>query len=141
MGRGGNKEVSSQVCRRSKASGCQDKDDIKGASGGGGDWDIFSLIAPVTAKSLIRFEDLPDWAQDNNLIKTGYRPVRACHWHCLESLLYLHNETANIYSHGLPCVLGLFLACHSLFIHLPALHASLADTLAFLPLLLGELRG
>lgn len=98
----------------------------------------FASSSFSSSPDLLHYDDLPDWAKDNDKIRTGYRPVRACHRHCFDSLFYLHNETSNIYSHGLPFLLGWGSAFYSLFIHLPAIHASVVDTLAFLPLILGR---
>lgn len=48
-------------------------------------------------RSLITYDELPEWAKDNHFIITGYRRIRACDAHCVESLFYLHNETVNIW--------------------------------------------
>ncbi len=55
-------------------------------------------------ETLLTFEELPVWYQDNPHIKTGYRPVVYSSWKCLESLLYLHNESLNIYTHLIPAL-------------------------------------
>ncbi|EDO46359.1 predicted protein [Nematostella vectensis] len=50
----------------------------------------------------------PSWLQFNKFVLTGYR----CDYtvsECLDSLLYVHNESVNIYSHGIPCVLMMIL--------------------------------
>jgi adiponectin receptor len=47
---------------------------------------------------LIEYHHLPDWAKDNCFIRTGYRRVKACDRHCLDSLWYLHNETLNVWT-------------------------------------------
>lgn len=39
------------------------------------------------------------WQQDNQYIRSGYRPASGSYWHSAASLGYLHNETVNIYTH------------------------------------------
>jgi predicted membrane channel-forming protein YqfA (hemolysin III family) len=58
----------------------------------------------------------------------------------LGSLLYLHNESVNIHTHLLPLILGLLPSARLVLLQLPRLHATLADCLAFVPLLLGRAR-
>ena len=48
---------------------------------------------------LLEFGKLPKWMQDNGYILTGYRPPLKSFTRCFESLLYVHNETCNVYSH------------------------------------------
>lgn len=54
---------------------------------------------------LYYFHELDEWQQDNHYILSGYVKETASYWSCLKSLTYLHNETGNIYSHLVPCVL------------------------------------
>lgn len=56
---------------------------------------------------LLPYNDLPEWYQDNAFILHGYRPVTNSSRASFASLLYLHNETINIYSHLLPAILFL----------------------------------
>ena len=58
---------------------------------------------------LLSFDEIPKWHQDNPYILTHYRQCVASTTHCIRSLLYLHNETVNIYSHLLPAVAFLLL--------------------------------
>jgi adiponectin receptor len=53
---------------------------------------------------LLTYQELPPWYQDNPSIRTGYRPVFYSTWKCLQSLLYLHNESLNIYTHLIPAL-------------------------------------
>lgn len=53
---------------------------------------------------LLTYDELPAWYQDNPLIRTAYRPVFYSVWKCLQSLLYLHNESLNIYTHLIPAL-------------------------------------
>ncbi|ODV80938.1 HlyIII-domain-containing protein [Suhomyces tanzawaensis NRRL Y-17324] len=48
------------------------------------------------------YHELDDWQKDNHYIKSGYVRETSSLRKCLESLLYLHNETVNIYSHLIP---------------------------------------
>ncbi|KAF8847123.1 HlyIII-domain-containing protein [Acephala macrosclerotiorum] len=59
-------------------------------------------------RGLLRFEDLPEWYQDNPSVHSAYRPVSYSSIPCLHSLTYLHNETLNIYTHLIPAVLSIF---------------------------------
>ncbi|KAF5284490.1 hypothetical protein FQA39_LY17025 [Lamprigera yunnana] len=57
--------------------------------------------APAARKNedLLHWKDMPRHLQFNPYIFTGYRPLLSI-WGCLNSLLYLHNETINIFTHG-----------------------------------------
>lgn len=56
---------------------------------------------------LLSYDEIPLWYQDNECIRHGYRPVMNDINTCFESWTYLHNETANIYSHLLPAFLAI----------------------------------
>merc|ERR1711864_1860 len=60
---------------------------------------------------LIKFEDLPDWLRDNEFIRTRHRPELRSYEECYRSILMLHTETGNIWTHLFGCIvfLGLFL--------------------------------
>ena len=64
---------------------------------------------------LINYNDLPDWYKDNEYIKTGYRKVNNCVYRCCESVLEIHNETTNIWTHLLGAVQFLILCVFTLF--------------------------
>ena len=53
---------------------------------------------------LLSYDEIPEWHQDNGFIRNGYRPESNSTRACFDSLLYLHNETINIYSHLLPAI-------------------------------------
>lgn len=53
---------------------------------------------------LLSFDQIPAWHQDNHFILHGYRPSTNSVLHCLKSWTYIHNETANIYTHFLPAL-------------------------------------
>ncbi|KAF1990003.1 HlyIII-domain-containing protein [Aulographum hederae CBS 113979] len=66
-----------------------------------------SKLSSTTPPRLQNFEDLPEWYQDNPSVRTAYRPVSFSLLACLESWVYLHNESLNIYTHLLPALLSL----------------------------------
>lgn len=51
-------------------------------------------------KSLCKVTDVPSYLQFNPFILTGYRKPCMTSYDCLKSLLYFHNETINIMTHG-----------------------------------------
>lgn len=74
---------------------------------------------------LFRVESCPPWLRFNKYILDGYRCYLSTD-QCVESLFYVHNETVNIYSHGIPCVFILVL------VPLTASEACLVDPVWFL---------
>lgn len=48
---------------------------------------------------LVLWEDLPAWRRDNAFILTGYRADSGSYLGSARSLLYLHNESVNIWTH------------------------------------------
>lgn len=63
----------------------------------------FESTRPV----LLSYDEIPEWHQDNDFIRHGYRPESNSTQGCFASWLYLHNETVNIHSHLIPGVLFL----------------------------------
>lgn len=61
----------------------------------------------MTRKRLISFEQLPEWHQDNEYIRHGYRPISGSAKVSLQSWSYLHNESVNIFSHLIPAIVFL----------------------------------
>lgn len=53
---------------------------------------------------LLSRTQLPSWFDTNPFILTGYRPESRSWMQSFASWLYIHNETANIYSHLLPAL-------------------------------------
>lgn len=49
--------------------------------------------------TLCKLQDLPSHLKFNPFVYKGYRPPMSTK-ECLKSLLYVHNETFNTYSHG-----------------------------------------
>ncbi|CAG8226752.1 unnamed protein product [Penicillium salamii] len=58
--------------------------------------------------TLLSYDELPEWYQDNEFIHHGYRPVSRSIRACISSWLALHTETVNIYSHLIPAILFTF---------------------------------
>lgn len=66
-----------------------------------------SIEQKVENTLLLIWDDLPAWRRDNHFIHTGYRESRSSYTHSLRSLFYLHNESVNIWSHLLGCIVFL----------------------------------
>ncbi|KAF7893697.1 uncharacterized protein EAF02_001235 [Botrytis sinoallii] len=60
-------------------------------------------------QDLITFDKLPEWSQDNPHIHSGYRQISHSTSTCLHSCVQIHNETFNIWSHFIPCILFIIL--------------------------------
>lgn len=65
--------------------------------------------APTEPRRLLFNTQVPVWYADS-FILTGYRPVTHSIRFCLESLVYMHNETVNIYTHLIPAICSAILA-------------------------------
>ena len=61
---------------------------------------------------LTLFQHAPCWMQDNPHIHSGYRQASYSYGRSFASVLQLHNETVNIWSHGIPALLSLPTACY-----------------------------
>jgi len=55
-------------------------------------------------RRLLDFHQISDWRQDNEFIQTRYRPELRSHQKCFRTILGLHNQTGNIWSHMLGCM-------------------------------------
>ncbi|KAL8790248.1 MAG: hypothetical protein Q9195_006471 [Heterodermia aff. obscurata] len=64
---------------------------------------------PTPQQSLQSISDQPEWYKDNDHVHTGYRPITNSYPLSLRSLLSIHNETGNIYSHLLAALWTLLL--------------------------------
>lgn len=71
--------------------------------------DTINLHKNDDSPSLLSYDQLPKWYQDNEYILSAYRPVTYSIQGCGASLFCIHNETANIYTHLLPAVAALCL--------------------------------
>ena len=52
----------------------------------------------------VLWNDLPQWMRDNHYIHSGYRPASNSYQKSASSILHLHNESVNIWSHLLGAV-------------------------------------
>ena len=82
--------------------------------------------------TLINFENLEHWRQDNHWIRGSYRKTANSYVRSFASIFQFHNETINIWSHMLPAVLSLPIAA-GLYSILERRYdkASKSDVLAF----------
>lgn len=81
---------------------------------------------------LLSFEELPEWYQDNEHIRHGYRPVSGSVATSFFSWGYIHNETVNIYSHLIPAAAFLFGEWYILhYLHSHYARVTLTDDLVF----------
>lgn len=58
----------------------------------------------IEQKLTYLWHELPAWQRDNAYITSGYRPQSNSYVKSWASLLYIHNETVNIYTHLLGAV-------------------------------------
>lgn len=89
------KESNSESSRQSSAT--ESKEIITSIS-------VFSPCRPA----LLSFDEIPVWLQDNNCIRSGYRPISHSAKRCFESWFYMHNESISIFTHLVPAILLLF---------------------------------
>ncbi|KAI1396795.1 mPR-like GPCR protein [Hypoxylon fuscum] len=54
--------------------------------------------------TLLSYDEIPDWYQDNPYVRRGYRAVSQSTRACFGSWGYVHNETINIYTHLVPAI-------------------------------------
>ena len=105
------------------------------SSRGNGSTDISpdrsGIKQPTTKYQLFKASELPSWYAHNTYLHTGYRPVTGSVERCIDSLLHIHNETVNIYSHLIPAAAAVV---SNFFLHVYFQHrystAPLADRLA-----------
>ena len=84
------------------------------ASAGSGDSKSFKKLSSVKdydcfhddpSNSINRFtvnvENMPQWCVHDSFVTEGYRRLTRSWRGCFLSLAYLHNETGNIYTHGI----------------------------------------
>ncbi|KAK4459781.1 hemolysin-III related-domain-containing protein [Cladorrhinum samala] len=70
---------------------------------------------PKFGRQLLDASEVPDWYAHNTYLLSGYRPVTGSARFCFESLVGLHNETVNIWSHLLP---GMIAVAGNCYLHL-----------------------
>ncbi|GMR63036.1 hypothetical protein PMAYCL1PPCAC_33231, partial [Pristionchus mayeri] len=78
---------------------------------------------------VLDFESLPDWLQDNEFIRSGYRPPLPSMSECFKSIWSLHTETGNIWTHLIGCVLFFLIAAW--FLTRPDSHIQFQEKLIF----------
>jgi hypothetical protein len=83
-------------------------------------------------KMPLQWDQLPSWQRDNQYILSGYRTSSNSFIKSFASLIYLHNESVNIYSHLIPAVILSFFGI-SRYKALARRYTSVstADTMAF----------
>lgn len=65
------------------------------------------------------FHQLDEWQQDNHFIRSGYVKGTGSYKKSFGSLLYVHNETGNIYSHLVPLLVLMASLIYYVKYHLP----------------------
>lgn len=81
---------------------------------------------------LLRYDQIPAWHQDNEYILSGYRPESNSTYLGFASWAYLHNETANIFTHFIPSMVSL--ACQAILARVMAIkypESTIGDRLIF----------
>jgi adiponectin receptor len=69
---------------------------------------VAKSVQETKEKLLFLYHELPEWQQDNQFIVGGYVRETLSFKKSWQSLLYLHNETGNIYSHMIPSLVVFF---------------------------------
>ena len=60
-------------------------------------------------KSFLRaYNEIPEWYQDNDVIRHGYRPASNSLFQSVLSIGYIHNESGSIYSHLFPAIFAVY---------------------------------
>ncbi|PCD20154.1 hypothetical protein AU210_016729 [Fusarium oxysporum f. sp. radicis-cucumerinum] len=54
---------------------------------------------PSPVSRTVTWHGIPKWRQNNKYILTGYRPSEADYLQVIRSLIFLHNETCNVWTH------------------------------------------
>jgi len=81
-----------------------------------------SLVRKLTEKiwdkryKLISYDELPEWAKDNEHIVGSYRPILPSFLYCFSTIFRVHNETVNIWSHLLGFIMFVYAGWHYLLI-------------------------
>ncbi|CAJ0580469.1 unnamed protein product, partial [Mesorhabditis spiculigera] len=79
--------------------------------------------------TVMHFEHLPSWLQDNEFLRHGHRPPLPSFAECFKSIWSLHTETGNIWTHLLGCVAFFLLAVW--FLTRPENHIQLQEKVVF----------
>ncbi|PAV59612.1 hypothetical protein WR25_08201 isoform C [Diploscapter pachys] len=78
---------------------------------------------------VLKYEHLPEWLQDNEFLRHGHRPPMPSFSECFKSVLSLHTETGNIWTHLLGCIAFFILAIW--FFTRPENHIQLQEKIVF----------
>lgn len=71
--------------------------------------------------NLLSYEETPDWLKASYLLTHGYRPpTRSC-CACASTAFSWHNETLNIWTHGLPIIINAYF-CFYFLLELNTIH-------------------
>jgi adiponectin receptor len=98
----------SMASRRKNTALKIESDNTNGAVLGNGDPVPDTNPTSRTKHVLITYAELPEWYRDNEYIVGSYRPESYSTSACFASLIYVHNETVNIYTHMIPAIVFLF---------------------------------
>lgn len=90
--------VTTHQCQRDDS---EEDDDGRDGQGAPLMKQLNKLLTPPD--DLLQWKDMPQHLQFNPYVLTGYRPLQGVKG-CLSSLFYVHNETINILTHGIPIV-------------------------------------
>lgn len=58
-------------------------------------------VKPLPYYVTLKKQDSPSWQSDNPWIISGYRQITHSYYYCYLSLFYMHNESGNVYTHGI----------------------------------------
>jgi len=87
------------------------------------------FVKKVWDWNVTHFKMLPEWLQDNDFVCSGYRPPLPSCKECFKSIFRVHNETGNIWSHMLGCIVFSFIAIY--FVTRPDHEVQLQEKLVF----------
>ncbi|CAD5218995.1 unnamed protein product [Bursaphelenchus okinawaensis] len=88
------------------------------------------VIKTWSARWTVQHYDLlPEWLQDNEYLRHGHRPPLPSVVECFKSILSVHTETGNIWTHLIGCVAFFFLALW--FLTRPDTHIGLQEKVIF----------
>jgi len=92
----------------------------------------------ASTQNTLLYKDIPVWQHDNEYLLSGYRHTSGSLAHSFRSTLRWHNETINIHSHIIGCVLFAAAPWHfyqNVYLHYP--NATITDLALFSLYLLG----
>ncbi|EPS38644.1 hypothetical protein H072_7578 [Dactylellina haptotyla CBS 200.50] len=81
--------------------------------------DVVLKAAEQVEDALLLIADVPDWLQENEYIHTGYRPPSYSAKKSFRSILAIHNETINIWTHIVGCIIFLVIPIYVFTTEIP----------------------